>query len=358
MTPRAWYHVDMTATDPAVAEIYIIDFIGDWIDDFFGFGVTAKAFVEHLSKLPDAVTTIRVHVNSPGGDVFAALNIANALRDQRASKGRRIEMIVDGLAASSASVVLMAGETIQIADNALVMIHNPWTVAVGAAADLRKVADEMEKIRATIITTYGWHSTLSADELGALMDAETWFDADEAVAAGFATEKVEGLKAAASLDPKMLGKLTVPEKYRARVDALVTRPAPAPPAPVVASAGDVLAAVDAAGFGAAFAKELLDAALPMLEVQARIDAAAAERTRETARAKEISALCATAKLSDLAAGYLAGSMRAADVRAHLTTITARLDRVEINGGLDPDQGVRPKPVINVAAIYAARNRVQ
>jgi ATP-dependent protease ClpP protease subunit len=356
MTPRAWYKFQNRAEDSAVVDVFILDYIGDWFDTYYGVGISAKTFVDELSKLPANVTGIRVHVNSPGGDVFAAVTIANALRDQRTSKARAVDVVIEGIAASAASLIIMAGTTIRISDNALVMVHNPMTALAGNAADLRKTAETLDAIRDTIIATYQWHSQLTAEELGALLDAETWMSADDAIANGFATEKVEGLRVAAFLEPSVLARLTVPEKFRAQVTAFITPPPAAPPA--TATASEVLAAVDAAGFSAAFARELIEAALPMPAVTAKITAATNARTAADARAAEITALCATAKLPDLASGYIAGAMPVADVRTHLTTITAKLDRIEIHGDLDPDQGVRPKPVINVAAIYAARNQAQ
>lgn len=351
MNPRIWYRVEMSASDPSVAEIDVIDFIGDWIDNYWGFGVTAKAFVDQLSKLPDAVKTIKVHINSPGGDVFAALNIANALRDQRASKGRKIETIVDGLAASAASIILMAGDVVRIADNALVMIHNPWTIAIGEAKDFIKLAEDLGKIRTTIVATYRWHSKLEADAIEALMDAATWMDADEAIANGFATEKIEGLQAAASLDPAALAKLTVPDKYRARVDALL-KPAPTPPAK--ASASDILRECQAADV-MDLASGLVDAGLTLDEAKGKINAAKATRQAAKTRGEQITAICTTAKLPALAKGYIDGAMTVEAVRSHVATVTATIDAAEIDTGLQPSNGAKPKGTIDAGAIYKARN---
>ena len=86
MKGHSWYRIENAASDPTVVDIHIIDIIGDWIDQMLNeawgqqITVTAKAFVDDLAKLPDAVKMIRLHVNSPGGDVFAALNIANVCR--------------------------------------------------------------------------------------------------------------------------------------------------------------------------------------------------------------------------------------------------------------------------------------
>lgn len=354
MTPRTWYRVQAQADDPSVVDIHIIDFIGDWIDDYYGcFGVTAKSFVDGLAKLSASVKTIRVHINSPGGDVFGAVNIANALRDQQVSKGRTVETIVDGLAASAASIVMMAGSTVRIADNAMVMVHNPWTIGMGNAADMRKLADDLDTVRNTILATYKWHSTLGDDELVALMDATTWMDADEAIANGFATEKVEGLKAAASLDRRAVATLTVPEKYRARLDALVRPESTAPPA---ASADEVLALCQNAGLDLTFARTITTSKATLDEARTRVAAEQETRTTAVAREKDIRALCATAKQSEFADGYVRSAMSLADVRAHLTTITAKLDRVEIDGGLNPDAKTAGARTINVAAIYDKYNQ--
>lgn len=347
---RPWYRIENAADNPAVVDIHIIDFIGGWTEDWwnrnFGYDLatTARQFVDDLSKLDAAVTTINVHINSPGGDVFGALNIANALREQ-ASKGRTVHTIVDGLAASAASVVMMAGSTVRMADNALVMIHNPWTRAVGASADLRKVADELDKVRGTIVATYGWHSSLAADDLVALMDAETWMDADEALARGFATEKVSGLAAAASITRQAAQPLNVPEQFRARVDAWLA-PADAPtaeatgatdaPRPNAATAEEVLARCT----DVAVARELIAQQATVSEVEARVAADRDRAVAAEARATEIRAFCQVAKLGALADGYIRSQMSPADVQAHLTEITAQLDQPDIDGGLDPDHGAQ------------------
>lgn len=375
---RKWYRVQNAEETPSVVDIHIIDFIGDWIDDYWGFGVTAKAFIKELAALPDSVTTIRVHLNSPGGDVFAALNIANALRDQQTAKGRTVETIVDGLAASAASIVAMAGSTVTMADNALLMIHNPWTVALGDAADLRKTADTLDTVRDTIVATYQWHTDLEADAIVALLDAETWMDADEAIAQGFATDKVEGLRAAASLRPSAVSRLRVPEAYAARVQALVAEPDADPgrvsvhlDAAVVvetvlagltteaapATPTEILARVKAAGLGIDLAEALIAEGASLAQVDARVAAASAEREAAARRTTEIRALCQAARLPELADDYLAGAMPLTAIRHQLATMQARLDVVEIDAGLAPASRHGQRAVIDTTAVYAARNRL-
>lgn len=352
MKARQWYSFKAKADD-AVAELFIYDQIGrSYFNDD---AVSAKQFVDDLAALPQSVSKIVVHVNSPGGDAFEAIAIANALREQ-ASNGRTVETIVDGLAASAASIVMMAGSTVSMADNALFMVHNPYMLAMGNAADMRRSADVLDSVRNSIIATYRWKSSLSAEDIGALMDNETWMDADTAITNGFATNKVEGLRAAANINPDALAKLKIPEKFKARVDALLQKPTPEQPVPVAASADDVLAAVDVAGLSAAFARELVKAALPIDQVSERIATAKTERTQREARAADITALCATAKQPELAAGYINGAMSLADVKAHLVVITAKQDKVEIDAGLSPGHGTALKAKLNAADIYAARNR--
>jgi ATP-dependent protease ClpP protease subunit len=336
--------MEAAADNPSVVDIYIIDIIGGWDDDWiarnwgYDMGVTARAFVEQLAKLSDEAKTIRVHINSPGGDVFGAVNIANALRDQQVSKGRTVETIVDGLAASAASIVLMAGSIVRMADNGLVMIHNPWSIGIGEAKDMRKLADDLDTVRNTIIATYKWHSQLEDDDIVALMDETTWMDADEAIANGFATEKVEGLKAAAALDPRAVAKLSVPEKYRARVDALLKQTDPPAATPTPAAATDVLRLCREADC-LDLAESLIAAQTTLDQAQARVADEKQTRAVAKARAQQIRALCETARLPELGQTYIDGGMGVEAVRAQLAVITAKVDRVEIDGSLPIDQGV-------------------
>lgn len=164
-------------------DLYIYDEIG-------GYGVQANAFVKALNEYKDA-DTINVRINSGGGSVIAGSVIYNALKRH---KGKVITHI-DGLSASMASVIAMVGDEVRMAENALLMIHNPWTQSQGEADDLRKEADLLDKIKETLLTAYK-RSNYSEDELSELMDAETWFTAKEALESGFidvidgATEKV------------------------------------------------------------------------------------------------------------------------------------------------------------------------
>lgn len=359
---RQWFRIENSTAAPNVAEIQIIDVIGSWDDDWFArnfgydLGVTARAFVEALAALPESVDTLHVHINSPGGDVQGGINIANALRAQQTTKGRTVVSFVDGIAASIASVIAMAGTRVVMADNALMMVHNPWGGAIGDSAEMRKTADVLDKMRGQIVDTYRWHSSLSAEDLTALMDSETWMNADEAISAGLATEKVAAMQAAASLDPRGMAHLRVPDRYRASVDAFLKKSAEPPPAPGAASALDVVAACDAAQCSE-LVKELLTAGATLDQVQARILDATQQKAAAAARSTEITALCKAANMPTLADDYIAGGMPVALVKNQLTIITAKQDVVEIDASLKatPSAATKAAADLSPSAIYARRN---
>lgn len=159
------------------AEVLIYEDIGE---SWWG-GVSAKRFAEDLKALGN-LTEINVRINSAGGDVFEGLAIYNTLLRHNA----KVTVDVDGLAASIASVIAMAGDEVRMAENAMLMIHDPWSVAMGGAADFRAMADVLDKCKDSIVMTYQAKSKLDAAELAALMAAETWLSASEAKEKGFA----------------------------------------------------------------------------------------------------------------------------------------------------------------------------
>jgi len=172
------------------AEILLYEFIGE---DFFGQGMGAKQFHDELKALGD-ISKIIVRINSPGGDVFDGNTIYNILKAHKA----QVEVHIDGIAASIASVIAMAGDKIIMPENAMMMIHNPWGFAVGDAAEMRKMADALDKIRESIVVSYRAQTDLDEKKLFEMMDEETWMTAADAVELGFADEMIESVKAAAS----------------------------------------------------------------------------------------------------------------------------------------------------------------
>jgi ATP-dependent protease ClpP protease subunit len=171
-----WYRLQNKADErPA---LYIYDEIGY-------FGQTAKGLADDLREL-DA-EELDVHLNSPGGDIFDGLAIYQALKDHKA----RVTIRVDGLAASIASVIMMAADRIIMAPKASVMIHDGWSVGCGNAAELHKLADLLDKQSEIIASVYADRSGQPADFWRDRMRDETWYNADEALAAGLVDE-IEG----------------------------------------------------------------------------------------------------------------------------------------------------------------------
>lgn len=185
-----WYAIS-NSDDNQTAEVSIYDEIGGW-------GIGAKQFLGDISKL--AGKHLHVRINSPGGSVIEGTAIFNALRRHVGG----VTVHIDGLAASMASVIAMAGLPVLMADNALLMIHNPWTVAMGDSEDMRKTADLLDKLKANIRNAYERKTGMDADKLQEMMDAETWLDAVDSVALGFADAIEEGVEAAAHIQPAEL----------------------------------------------------------------------------------------------------------------------------------------------------------
>lgn len=360
---RTWFRIENSTSDPTSVDVHIIDVIGGWDDDWiernwgYDMGVTARKFVEQLAQLSDGVKTINVRINSPGGDIQAGINIANALREQQVSKGRAVITHIDGIAASIASVIAMAGSEVRMADNALVMVHNPWGLMIGNAGEMRKFADALDTMRGQIVNTYKWHSKLEAKDLEALMDAETWMNADEAIANGLATHKIEGLKAAACLDGRGMARLTVPEKYRDQVKAFMKpEQSKAPEAPQAAAASDINRVCAEAGLDLAFARSLEAANLTLEQVNARVTSEKAARAAAKSRETAIRTLCKNAHCDRVADTLVKSALSIDDVKAHLTTLVAMKADATIDPSLDPDHGGPKKSVINLTDIYHQENK--
>lgn len=173
-TAPAWYRIENAAT-PDRAVVRIFDMIGGW------FGVWADSFVQALDGI--TASTIELHVNSPGGDVFEAVAIMNALRRHPA----RVEAYVDGMAASAASYIVVGGaDEVVMAPGSELMIHNPRMVTYGDAHLHRHGADRLDKIAGDLAAIYAAKGGGDPATWREAMDAETWYTAQEAVDAGLA----------------------------------------------------------------------------------------------------------------------------------------------------------------------------
>jgi ATP-dependent Clp protease protease subunit len=151
--------------------------------DAFG-GVDPVAFVQAVTE---AAPTLNLYVNSPGGSVFGARAMGAAL-DRYQGK---INAFVDGMAASAASVLLTYADNVTMSKGSFVMIHKAWALAMGNADDMRQQADLLEQVDQTIIDSYATQTGMSAEDIAAMMAAETWLDSQKALELGFA-DRVEG----------------------------------------------------------------------------------------------------------------------------------------------------------------------
>jgi ATP-dependent protease ClpP protease subunit len=172
---KSWYSVKNTlATDDGPPEVLIY---GE-IDSYFG--VSAADFVRDLAKIDAPEITVRI--NSIGGDAFDGVAILNALRGHDAT----ITVVVDGIAASIASVIAMAGDQIVMNQNSQMMVHNAWAVSIGDANDMARTADMLGRQNTNIASIYAARAGGTVEDWLAVMDEETWMTADEAVESGLA----------------------------------------------------------------------------------------------------------------------------------------------------------------------------
>lgn len=150
-------------------------------ETWYGDEVTPKLFKQELTSGEGDIT---VWINSPGGDVFAAAQIYNMLMDYKGN----VTVKIDGLAASAASVIAMAGTTVQMSPVAMMMIHNPATIAIGDSSEMRKAIEMLDEVKESIMNAYEIKTGLSRSRISHLMNAESWFNAKKAVELGFADE--------------------------------------------------------------------------------------------------------------------------------------------------------------------------
>ncbi len=151
-----------------------------WFDD----DVTPQLFKDELNAGTGDIT---VWINSPGGDCIAAAQIYNMLMDYKGN----VTVKIDGIAASAASVIAMAGTKVMVSPVSMLMIHNPMTIAYGNSAEMQKAIEMLGSVKDSILNAYEIKTVLSRTKLSHLMDAETWMDANKAIELGFADEMMQ-----------------------------------------------------------------------------------------------------------------------------------------------------------------------
>ena len=174
-----WTNLAPTETEPEQRILTLNGTIAEesWFDD----DITPQLFREELNAGSGDIT---VWINSPGGDCVAAAQIYNMLMAYRGS----VTVKIDGIAASAASVIAMAGTRVLVSPVSMLMIHNPATMAMGDAAEMQKAIAMLDEVKESIINAYEIKTGMSRAKLSHLMDAETWMDAHTAVDLGFADE--------------------------------------------------------------------------------------------------------------------------------------------------------------------------
>jgi ATP-dependent Clp protease protease subunit len=251
------------------------------LSEIGGFGVTAQHFKDSLDQL-DGVDEITISIDSVGGDVTTGFAIYNMLNRHPAHKVGRVE----GLAASMASVILMAADEVEMPENAMLMIHNPWGSVQGEADTMQSFADALRVMQENIATAYQKRTGLKAKQIADMMNKETWLSAKEAVKLGFADRVEKPQKMAAKHD---LSKFTkVPDKF-----------------------GKANAAASGNGVSTEEESDMTMTAEEKQKAEKEI------RDALLAKHKEIRSLCAIAGKPDLAEGYIGEDKSTEEVIADL-----------------------------------------
>lgn len=320
---KPWYTLKNQADQPS--ELLIYDVIGDWA------GLSARQLVHDLKDLDTSEITVRI--NSPGGSVFDGIAIYNALRHHKA----HIHVRIEGLAASIASVIAMAGDTIHMAGNALMMIHNPFGWVGGDAEELRKVADMLDKTTEVIAQTYAANSGLEVREIINLMNDETWFTATEAEGHGLVDVVEEPVQLAAHFDLSAFNHVPKP------LPPQFIPPSEAEDENTSAHALAVMSLCNKAGYPE-MAESFIRNSQGIEDVKHRLK-----------ECETIKSLCAAAQCTDRAAGFIQSGKTEEQVRTALFDLLTKEDDVLDNTLTPHQQSQAIKPLVDTQAVYRKRN---
>lgn len=351
----SWYRINNAAEDDATQplEVEIYGEIGYW-------GTSAEQFLAELKAADDGQRPIVIAINSIGGEVGDGFAIHNALQ----RLGERVTARIDGFALSSAGIVAMGAHRVQMHDNAMLMMHNPWTWAAGDSEEFRKIADIMDQMLEGIVASFK-HRDLNIDdaELRRMINAETWLTASEAKDMGFVDEVLTGAGSVSNTTS-----LRILNRYRnmpAAVKAQIEQqpepdPDPAPESDPPAEPEDApdmvalatLATAECAKAGIAnHAAHIIKAS--GLKDEATVRAA-------IKRAKDIKSFCVLAKQPDMADALITGSATPDQARAQLfDKLVASSSQVEISNHPQVDDQPAPSAkAVDPGAVYAKRRNQQ
>lgn len=329
------------------------------IDDEIGFwGTQARDF---RSALDGITGDLDVEINSPGGDVFAGLGMFNMLRSFAAT-GKKVTTRVTGVAASIASVIMLAGDKREMPKNTFAMIHSPMTGTYGTAEELRETADTVDKIGASLRNIYVDRMGMKAETVDAMMSKDTWLTADECLENGFATDLIGEVVATAKFD---MARADLPANvqavFKAKEDEVTPEEAQAlaeaEPARLAAEAEAVQAALNpVADQIAARAKTLGLEAHTVTFALACGSMAEAETRMMSAR--EIVALCAIAKRPEDATQHIRANKPVAEVRTLLMTAQAQADVHTSNTQPPKSNAQHASSGVNSQTIWDSHNKQQ
>jgi len=349
-----WYSIQAAGEEGGKPiEVYIYGEIGFW-------GVTSGDFIRDLKEIDDGVSEVLVHFDTVGGDLFDGIAIHNTLR----ALGERCTGQIDGACFSAGSVAVCGAHKVRMADNAMFMIHNPWTFMAGDSDELRKMADMMDKAFEGIVASYQ-HRALSIDdaELRRMINDTTWLTASEAKTHGFVDE-VFG-EVAPLVNNAALGKIlnryrNVPEAALRLVGEVEPAPTPDPdptpdpepdPVPTTPEAAELAAklATDCASAGLSNCVSYL--------IKASALASAEAVHAHFNRAKDVRAACLVAKSPDDAQALIEAGLTGEQAKAKLfEKLAANSSQVEISNlpPVDdgPQAGAHQPPTAN--EVYARR----
>ena len=301
---KNWFSVKALASG-AGAEVTIFDDIG-------AYGVSAQAFIAEIATFHGQPLTVQI--NSLGGSFFDALAMFNALR----MHGAPVTTMAFGVAASAASIVFMAGDVRAMPANTFLMVHDPLTeYAYGDSEELRALADTLDKLAVSMVQIYSSRSGQGEDEIKAMVNADTWLSAKEALDRGFATQIDDALPVTASYDVDRIPEHIRPAFKTEGAEAKHGEPAGGKSNvtadPILVE--EITAQANAAGLGDFVTAFALDAEIT-----------SAETARAAiAMAREVKALCAVAKLPDRAGEFIQARTSVSDVRKALIEALASAD---------------------------------
>lgn len=333
---KTWF--EMKENGDNSADIYLYDEIGkDWVDDM---GTSSKEFVAALAEL-SGTELITVHINSPGGSVFDGVAIYNALENHPAA----IEVAIDGIAASIASVIAMAGDTITISKGAMVMVHNPAHFLCGRfdSDEMKKHMTSLGKIATSMSSIYQERTGKSAEVINKYMDDETWFTAEQAVEAGFADSVGKEKKITAALTRDQVTAAQAIGAFKAHL-SLVEKPTAGRGATSGLQATAVIDLCTKAGM-AHTASAMIKEGLSEAGVTARLETYSAVENRLTAAGLDTKTLMANIENIPQLVGDALVAMAAKSTPA-------------INGAIKPGVESPAAKALSSTEIYAKRRNLQ